>query len=411
VNEVTLMDVQSMKITKSGNNSFTSIEFVLSGSKTKSIGLATQKAAAFFLRVLQIHLHGKHEEKEQKDVPSHCPHCQHPLKGLKSAQLDSPGQGATFDDEDDHEAKKLEEESEDYLGYLDDVKSHHVDLHFNLHQIHSDDDEEGNEDQDGVGGKKANTDGPGQGKVAQESDTLSSEKNQKKKKQKKKQQKEDPTPNESKTITLKSRSLPPIHTTPPVHLKAIPNPSSSSSAFTPTPQRSLSEELVLFFPDPKVCRNFLADGTCRFGERCIYSHVKETSLLQFLRILGSAAKTLDICVYNISFDCIRDAILRAHERKVVVRIITDYRNSKDDPGSDVIWLAQKGISVIYGDLNYCMHHKFAVLDKKTVLNGSFNWTPPAVMYNQENVVVSSDPQRVKFYEEQFQVIWHLFIGA
>lgn len=41
-----------------------------------------------------------------------------------------------------------------------------------------------------------------------------------------------------------------------------------------------------------------------------------------------------------------------------------------------------------------MHHKFAIVDKCLVLNGSFNWTRQAVLQNQENCVVTDEPRLV-----------------
>lgn len=42
-----------------------------------------------------------------------------------------------------------------------------------------------------------------------------------------------------------------------------------------------------------------------------------------------------------------------------------------------------------------MHHKFAVIDGRLLVNGSFNWTRQAVLYNQENCVVTDNPQLVR----------------
>jgi phosphatidylserine/phosphatidylglycerophosphate/cardiolipin synthase-like enzyme len=42
-----------------------------------------------------------------------------------------------------------------------------------------------------------------------------------------------------------------------------------------------------------------------------------------------------------------------------------------------------------------VHHKFAILDSRMVANGSFNWTRQAVLFNQENVVLSDNPALVR----------------
>jgi phosphatidylserine/phosphatidylglycerophosphate/cardiolipin synthase-like enzyme len=41
-----------------------------------------------------------------------------------------------------------------------------------------------------------------------------------------------------------------------------------------------------------------------------------------------------------------------------------------------------------------VHHKFVILDGRMIANGSFNWTRQAVLFNQENVVLSDNPALV-----------------
>jgi phosphatidylserine/phosphatidylglycerophosphate/cardiolipin synthase-like enzyme len=41
-----------------------------------------------------------------------------------------------------------------------------------------------------------------------------------------------------------------------------------------------------------------------------------------------------------------------------------------------------------------VHHKFVILDSRMIANGSFNWTRQAVLFNQENVVLSDNPALV-----------------
>jgi mitochondrial cardiolipin hydrolase len=131
------------------------------------------------------------------------------------------------------------------------------------------------------------------------------------------------------------------------------------------------------------------------GDSCLSCIVAE---------LGRARKTADICVFTISDDRITAAILAAHTRRIAVRIITD--NEKQyDAGSDIEQLRRAGIPLKIDATEHHMHHKFAVLDGKTLLNGSFNWTRSASKFNEENLIVTSDAALVATFARQFSQMW------
>lgn len=66
-------------------------------------------------------------------------------------------------------------------------------------------------------------------------------------------------------------------------------------------------------------------------------------------------------------------------------------------------LIELGAKVFYMNSYYqqLMHHKFAVLDTKTVITGSYNWTITASKYNFENIVIIKNNEVVadEFAEE------------
>jgi phosphatidylserine/phosphatidylglycerophosphate/cardiolipin synthase-like enzyme len=55
-----------------------------------------------------------------------------------------------------------------------------------------------------------------------------------------------------------------------------------------------------------------------------------------------------------------------------------------------------------------MHNKFAVIDGRLLINGSFNWTRQACLYNQENVIVTDNPQLVRLFAAQFEALWRRY---
>ena len=69
---------------------------------------------------------------------------------------------------------------------------------------------------------------------------------------------------------------------------------------------------------------------------------------------------------------------------------------------------QDGIPVKDDNSKYHMHHKFALIDGKTLVNGSFNWTRQAVLNNRENVVISSDRTLVQAFHQEFENMWSMY---
>ena len=116
--------------------------------------------------------------------------------------------------------------------------------------------------------------------------------------------------------------------------------------------------------------------------------------------LKAARQSIDICVFTISDNKITQAILEAHQRGVVVTIISD-NDKANDKGSDIQYLLDKGVNVILDQSPYHMHHKFAIFDNRILLNGSFNWTRSATQVNEENIVVSAEQRLVSRFAGQF----------
>lgn len=130
----------------------------------------------------------------------------------------------------------------------------------------------------------------------------------------------------------------------------------------------------------------------------------EDCLRMIVQQLRSARQSVDICVFTLSDDRISAEVLAAHQRGVSVRIITD-NDKAGDEGSDVEQLQGAGISVRVDRSSAHMHHKFAIFDRRCLLNGSYNWTRSAARYNEENVVLSTAPALLAEFSGQFEKLW------
>ncbi|MFO0627637.1 MAG: phospholipase D-like domain-containing protein [Polyangiales bacterium] len=123
-----------------------------------------------------------------------------------------------------------------------------------------------------------------------------------------------------------------------------------------------------------------------------------------------ATRTVDVCVFTITDDRIRDAMLAARRRGVALRVISDNDKSMDE-GSDIEPLRRAGVEVRVDETEAHMHHKFAVIDGARLLNGSYNWTRSAARFNQENLVVTDDPALVGAFAREFERLWSAFAST
>ncbi|KAF9363825.1 hypothetical protein BGX34_003203 [Mortierella sp. NVP85] len=134
----------------------------------------------------------------------------------------------------------------------------------------------------------------------------------------------------------------------------------------------------------------------------------EENFHQLIKTLDGAQETLDICVFTITDDEISDTIVRAHERGVRIRIITDDEKAEDQ-GSDAKRLAKRyDIPIRVDGSPSHMHHKFAIIDDKLVVAGSYNWTKGARFQNREDLTLTNSGKAVAAFKGEFERLWEEF---
>lgn len=121
--------------------------------------------------------------------------------------------------------------------------------------------------------------------------------------------------------------------------------------------------------------------------------------------LDAAQTRVDVAMYSFTNKDFADALIRAHARGVVVRVLVE----KQQAGSTYSQheeLSTSGIAVrIDSNPNY-MHHKFAVIDSDKLINGSMNWSGNGVNENNENVSIIYSPELNALFENEFEKVWN-----
>ncbi|KAI8138376.1 hypothetical protein BJV82DRAFT_673724 [Fennellomyces sp. T-0311] len=134
----------------------------------------------------------------------------------------------------------------------------------------------------------------------------------------------------------------------------------------------------------------------------------ENSYHTFITALKSAQETLYVCIFSLTDNTTAKALAQAKRRGVDVRIISD-NEQRDAKGSDVIRLHEdEGIPYKMDSADQFMHNKFAVIDRRMVLTGSFNWSISARYHNHENVLITNIDSVVQAYHDEFERLWDQF---
>lgn len=131
-------------------------------------------------------------------------------------------------------------------------------------------------------------------------------------------------------------------------------------------------------------------------------------LLALLARVEAAAGSIDVAIFDFTAGGLADALVRARDRGVAVRVVADARQARGKH-SAIPRLQAAGVDVhlLRGRGRGIMHHKFAVFDGRLLVTGSYNWTESAEVSNFENALFLDDPALVARYVARFE---RLFAG-
>ncbi len=87
--------------------------------------------------------------------------------------------------------------------------------------------------------------------------------------------------------------------------------------------------------------------------------------------IDAARLSVDVAAYSLTLNSVRNALLRAHDRGVSVRMVMESTNMDT---SDVEILLESGVPIMGDEQAGLMHNKFMVIDRSEVWLGSMNFT-------------------------------------
>lgn len=120
---------------------------------------------------------------------------------------------------------------------------------------------------------------------------------------------------------------------------------------------------------------------------------------QLAAAINNARLSVDVAIYDLNLWSIRDALISAYRRGVLVRVVTESDNSDEQEIQD---LKDAGIQVIGDRREGLMHHKFVVIDRSEVWTGSMNFTTGGTYTDNNNLIRLSSSQIAWDYTQEFE---------
>jgi phosphatidylserine/phosphatidylglycerophosphate/cardiolipin synthase-like enzyme len=136
----------------------------------------------------------------------------------------------------------------------------------------------------------------------------------------------------------------------------------------------------------------------------IYFSPQDRVAQHVLDRIASARRSIRFMAFSFTSAAVADAMVaQANAGRSVQGVI----ESQNAGGSGSVFgrLSQAGVEVLEDGNCYIMHHKTIVIDERTVITGSYNFTNSAEKDNDENLVIVDDPNLARTYLEEFERVY------
>jgi phosphatidylserine/phosphatidylglycerophosphate/cardiolipin synthase-like enzyme len=125
-------------------------------------------------------------------------------------------------------------------------------------------------------------------------------------------------------------------------------------------------------------------------------------------LLHEAKNSIDAALYRFNHPGLAQALEGAAQRGLRVRLLVDGNKYKESRTTqELLAGAIIPFRLAFGrqGRGSKMHHKFVILDRQTVLTGSYNWTLESEDENHENLLILQDPHSGEAYAREFEALW------
>jgi len=116
--------------------------------------------------------------------------------------------------------------------------------------------------------------------------------------------------------------------------------------------------------------------------------------------INAAKSEILVQAYSFTSAPIAKALTDAFKRGVKVQAILD-KSQKSEKYTSATFISNAGIPTYIDDKHAIAHNKIMIIDKETVITGSFNFTKAAEEKNAENLLVIKSKELAKEYMDNW----------
>ena len=117
--------------------------------------------------------------------------------------------------------------------------------------------------------------------------------------------------------------------------------------------------------------------------------------------INAAKSEILVQAYSFTSTPIAKALTDAFKRGVKVEAILD-KSQRTERYTSATFLVNAGITTFIDDKHAIAHNKTMVIDRETVITGSFNFTKAAEEKNAENLLIMKNKELAKIYLDNWE---------
>ena len=142
----------------------------------------------------------------------------------------------------------------------------------------------------------------------------------------------------------------------------------------------------------------LSDGTQIFA----YFSPKNDTISSLLKEIQSAKKSIHFMAFSFTHDTLGKAMRDRFKAGVDVQGVFEGRQA-NNRYAEFDSMKKAGLSVVLDENAGAMHHKVIVIDRETVITGSYNFSKNAETRNNENLlIIKGNPEIAEAYVAEFE---------